>query len=218
MPHQVVNGVLMYYEEHGAGDPIACIHGMLGSALVWGDAIDTLGRLGRLIVYDRRGCTRSERPAPYVSTSVSEQADDAAALLQTLSASPAIVIGRSYGGAVALDLAIRYPERVRALVLLDPSLIDLPCAPWPTELRELVLEAASRGIEAVAETFLRYVVGNSVWEGFPEELKQMTRDNGQALVAELSGGPLKVEPASLVGIEQPAGLTGRRNHPTRSPR
>jgi pimeloyl-ACP methyl ester carboxylesterase len=62
---------------------------------------------GRTIVYDRRGHFRSERPAPYV-TNVHEQSDDAAALIDALAAAPAIVIGRSYGGAIALDLALRY--------------------------------------------------------------------------------------------------------------
>ena len=74
-----------------------------------------------MIVYDRRGCARSERPEPYERTSVREHADDAAALLDALAAIPAIVIGRSYGGTVASDLALRYPDRVRALVLLEPD-------------------------------------------------------------------------------------------------
>ena len=75
-----------------------------------------LARLGRVIAYDRRGCARSERPEPYERTSVAEHADDAAALLDALEAAPAVVIGRSYGGTVATDLALRYPDRVRALV------------------------------------------------------------------------------------------------------
>ena len=74
-----------------------------------------------MIAYDRRGCARSERPQPYERTSVAEHADDAAALLDALSAAPAIVIGRSYGGTVAADLALRHPDRVRALVLLEPD-------------------------------------------------------------------------------------------------
>jgi pimeloyl-ACP methyl ester carboxylesterase len=69
-------------------------------------------------VYDRRGSFRSGRPEPYV-TSVHEHADDAAALIDALAAAPAIVIGRSYGGEIAVDLALRYPDRVRALALLE---------------------------------------------------------------------------------------------------
>jgi pimeloyl-ACP methyl ester carboxylesterase len=122
---RTVNGVRLYYEERGRGAPILCIHGGGSSALMWADAVEGLARLGRVISYDRRGCTRSERPEPYERTSVAEQADDAAALLDALAAAPAVVIGRSYGGAVAIDLALRYPDRVRALVLLEGDALGL---------------------------------------------------------------------------------------------
>ena len=68
---------------------------------------------GRVIVYDRRGCTRSERPLPFSAGSTTH-VEDAAALLGALKAGPATVIGRSYGGAVAIELALRHPERVRS--------------------------------------------------------------------------------------------------------
>lgn len=125
MAERLVNGVRLYHEEHGSGAPILCIHGGGSSALMWADAVAELARLGRVIAYDRRGCTRSERPEPYERTSVAEQADDAAALLDALAAVPAVVIGRSYGGAVAIDLALRYPDRVRALVLLEGDALGL---------------------------------------------------------------------------------------------
>ena len=112
-----VNGASLYYEEHGAGEPIVCVHGTGSSAAVWGDAVEVLATRGRTIVYDRRGSSRSERPEPYV-TNVHEQADDAAALIDALAASKAIVIGRSYGADIVVDLALRYPDRVRALALL----------------------------------------------------------------------------------------------------
>ena len=72
--------------------------------MIWGQAVDELARLGRIIIYDRRSCTRSERPSPYETTTVAEHADDAAELLLSLAATPAVVIGRSYGREVALDL------------------------------------------------------------------------------------------------------------------
>lgn len=92
---------------------------------MWTEAFAELARLGRAIAYDRRGCTRSERPEPYERTSVAEQADDAAAPLDAVAAAPAVVIGRSYGGAVAIDLALRDPDRVRALVLLEGDALGL---------------------------------------------------------------------------------------------
>lgn len=122
MPEVRANGIRLFYEEHGAGTPILGIHGSGSSAIImWAGGVEQLARLGRLILYDRRGCGRSERPEPLRITR-EDDADDAVALLVALDAAPAVVIGRSYGGDVALELARRHPGRVRALVLLEPGL------------------------------------------------------------------------------------------------
>ena len=110
------------------GAPILCIHGAGSSALAWAGAVEKLARLGRVIAYDRRGCGRSERPEPYERTTVGEHADDAAALLDALAPAPAVVVGRSFGGWVATELALRHPGRVRALVLLEPDAPGLSAA------------------------------------------------------------------------------------------
>src|SRR5437763_14482237 len=151
------NGVRLYYEERGRGDPILCIHGTSSSAMVWRPAaIDELSGLGRVILYDRRGCTRSERPDPY-ETSVVQHAEDAAALLEGLEGAPAVVIGRSYGGETAIELALRHPSSVRALVLLEAALLtfDEEAMAWAEQLRTDVEDVAARHVASVAETFLR---------------------------------------------------------------
>jgi esterase len=101
VPEVRANGVSLYYEVYGTGEAIVGLHGAGSSAAFWSDAARELATRGRTIVYDRRGHFRSERPEPYI-TNVHEQADDAAALIDALAAAPAIVIGRSYGGAVAV--------------------------------------------------------------------------------------------------------------------
>jgi esterase len=161
-----VNGVRLYYEEHGQGPPILCIHGTGSSALLWRAAVPELASLGRVIVYDRRGCTRSQRPDPYDNTSVGEHADDAAALLDALGATPAAVVGRSYGGEVAIDLALRYPERVRGLVLLEAAILTLSAeaAAWDESLRQQLLAAAANDMTTVGETLIRVVLGDAAWE------------------------------------------------------
>ena len=146
-----VNGVRLYYEEHGQGDPILCIHGTSSSAMVWRPAaIDELSGLGRVILYDRRGCTRSERPDPY-ETSVVQHAEDAAALLDAREAVPTVVIGRSYGGETAIELALRHSSSVRALVLAPLLTLDEEAMAWAEEVRAAVEEAAARDVSSVAE-------------------------------------------------------------------
>ena len=211
-----VNGVSLYYEERGAGVPIVCIHGTGSSAAFWTDSADELARHGRAIVYDRRGCFRSERPQPY-ATSVRQQTDDAAALLAALRAAPAIVNGRSYGGAIALDLALRHPDLVRALVLLEPGDVGLPLSEpatrWLAEIEEQALAAGETDVSSVAETLMRAVLGDGAWERFPEAARQMFTGNGPAIVAELRGGVLDVAAEQLAAIVQPTLLVAGKGSP-----
>jgi esterase len=205
---RTVNGVRLYYEEHGSGTPILCIHGCSSSALVWSDAVRELARLGRVISYDRRGCTRSERPEPYERTSIAEHADDAAALVDALGAAPAVVIGRSYGATVATDLALRYPDRVRALVLLEgdaPRELAPATAEWVDALADRLRQVAAHdGVDAVAEALIGEVLGESAWRSFPEELRRMFTQNGPAILAEVQGEWwLQADAAALASIEQP---------------
>ena len=217
MPEAHVNGIRLYYEEHGEGAPIACIHGGGGSALMWADAVGELARVGRVIAYDRRGCARSERPEPYERTSVAEQADDAAALLDALAATPAVVIGRSYGGAVAIDLALRYPDRVRALVLLEGDALGLSPAglEWTKAIGERLREVAAQdGVDAVYEALIDEVLGEGAWDAFPDEVRRVLTQNGPALLAELRYVDEAMPDAdAFVTIDKPALLVAASESP-----
>ncbi len=209
-----MNGVRLYYEEHGSGAPILCIHGTSSSSLAWSSAVEKLAELSRVIAYDRRGCGRSERPDPYERTSPGEQTDDARALLEALGATPAVVIGRSYGGDIALDLALRYPESVRALVLLEAGPVGLFAEydAWVDATIEKVERASSeRGIDAVGETLIREVLGE--WEELPGELRELISANGPAILAELRGGVLAVDRAQLEALRRPTLLVSATDSP-----
>jgi pimeloyl-ACP methyl ester carboxylesterase len=203
VPEIRVNGVTLQYDERGAGASIVGVHGTGSSALAWTDAARSLSTRGRVIVYDRRGCLRSERPDAY-ATDVPQQADDAAALIEALDAAPAIVIGRSYGADIAIELVLRRPELVRALVLLEgvESMTEQG-RQWLAELTSLVLATAETRPAAVAETLFRYVVGKGGWESLPEAAQAMFVANGPAIVAELRGGGLEVSVEQLATIARP---------------
>jgi pimeloyl-ACP methyl ester carboxylesterase len=190
MPEMQLPAIRLYYDEHGTGAPILLIPGTGSDADAWGAASGEPARLGRVIVYDRRGCTRSERPAPYQRTTPAEQADDAAALLEGLGALPAIVIGRSYGGEVALQLAARFPERVRALVLLEGGGLALSpeVGAFLARMADRIRAAFNdRGPEAAGEVLLRTVLGDAGYEAASAELKARVAANGPAIVAEMDG-------------------------------
>jgi esterase len=212
-----VNGIRLYYEERGEGATIACIHGGGSSAVMWEEAVEELARLGRVIAYDRRGCTRSERPEPYERTSVAEQADDAAALLDALAATPAVVIGRSYGGTVAVELALRYRDRVRALVLLEGDALGLSPAglEWTRAVRDRLRQvAAQEGVDAVYQALIDEVVGEGVWDSFPDEVRQILSRNGPALLAELHYvDEAMPDAAAFAAIDKPVLLVAASESP-----
>jgi esterase len=171
-----------------------------------------------VIAYDRRGCARSERPEHYERTSIAEHADDAAALLDFLATTPAVVVGRSYEATVATDLALRYPDRVRALVLLegDVSREHAPAvAAWVDGLTDRLLEvAAQAGMDAVANALITEVAGETAWFAFPDDIRRLLSSNGPAILAELQGEWwLNADAAALANVRQPTLLVAAADSP-----
>ncbi|UEL27769.1 alpha/beta fold hydrolase [Pseudarthrobacter sp. L1SW] len=205
MPRVRVNGVDLYFEEQGEGVPVLGIHGTPSSALAWVAAARELAKHGRSIIYDRRGFFRSAPATPFTSLDLLEHVDDAAALLAALHAGPAVVIGRSTGGQIALELARHFPDKVKGLVLLEPALftIDPKANAWAADLRKRVLRRAAENPAAAAEALLRDILGDDVWESLPDKLKGMFLDTGPALLAEMKGRGLDLsqEPATWTEAE-----------------
>ena len=117
MSHADVNGVSLYYEEHGSGEPLVLLHGGLGAGAMFGAIMPALSADRRVITVDLQGhggtadVDRPLRPET--------MADDVAALIEHLGLPRADVMGYSLGGVVALRTAIQHPERVRRLVLVS---------------------------------------------------------------------------------------------------
>ena len=110
-----VNGIDLYYEEHGEGEPLLLIMGWGGNAATWKPQLPGLAERFRVIAFDNRGVGRSSAPeAPY---SIAQMAEDTLGLLDALRVPRAHVFGISMGGMVAQELALRHPERLDALVL-----------------------------------------------------------------------------------------------------
>ena len=206
--------MLLHYEEYGAGEPIVCIHGTGSSAVLWRDAAAELAKRGRTILYDRRGFSRSGRPEPFV-TDVHQQTDDAAALIDALGAAPAIAIGRSHGAEIAVDLALRYPDRVRALALLEGGGLSLSegVRRWIAAFDEALFAAAETDMDVVGKTLLTGVAGHEAWETLPEAVRDIFTANGPAIVAEERGGLLDVTVEELGTIAQPTLLLGGKDSP-----
>ena len=109
------SGAKLYWEEHGAGDPLLLIMGLGASLEAWDRIAPALAKKYRTILFDNRGVGRSDvPPGPY---SLETMADDAAAVLDAADVPSAHVMGISMGGMIAQELALRHPRRVRKLIL-----------------------------------------------------------------------------------------------------
>jgi len=108
-----VNGLEMYYEIHGSGQPLVLLHGAFGFVEGWATVLPTLTKTHQVIAVELQGHGHTndlERPLIY-----EQMAEDVAALLQQLQIKDADLFGYSMGGMVALGVAIRHPELVRKL-------------------------------------------------------------------------------------------------------
>src|SRR5215211_117692 len=114
-----VNGLEMYYEIHGTGEPLVVLHGAYMTIDAMGEVVPGLGKLRQVIAVELQGHGRTadvDRPLSY-----EQMADDTAALLRHLGIEQADIFGFSMGGGVALQVAIRHPKVVRKLVVASAS-------------------------------------------------------------------------------------------------
>jgi pimeloyl-ACP methyl ester carboxylesterase len=111
------NGVNYYYEVHGAGEPLLLLHGGLGSIGMFEPGLQEFSESREVIAVDLHGHGRT--PLGDRQIVPSDIADDLAVLLETLGYQQVDVLGYSFGGAIALRLAVQHPSRVRRLVLVS---------------------------------------------------------------------------------------------------
>jgi pimeloyl-ACP methyl ester carboxylesterase len=125
MPTLRARGVELRWSERGEGTPVLLVHETATDSGAWEPVAREIARSGRAIVYDRRGWGRSSAPDGYRRTTIEEQSEDAAALLDAAGAAPATLCGAGIGAVIALDLLLRRPELVTAAILIEPPLLAL---------------------------------------------------------------------------------------------
>ncbi|MGH7840905.1 MAG: alpha/beta fold hydrolase [Candidatus Binataceae bacterium] len=137
MPHATVNGLSLYYEIQGAGDPLLLAMGLGASSASWDpELIAELGRSFRVITYDNRGTGRSDKPdMPY---SLELFAGDAVALIDALGCDRAHLFGPSMGGMIAQEFALRHGPRLQTLTLGCTTFGGKHATPPPAESIQLL--------------------------------------------------------------------------------
>ena len=119
MPYVKVNGIQMYYEIHGEGEPLVLILGLGTDISEWDRIIYWLAEKFQVLAFDNRGVGRTDKPD--IAYSIEMMADDTAGLMQVLGIQQVHIVGISLGGRIALALSLRHAECVKKLVLVSTS-------------------------------------------------------------------------------------------------
>jgi pimeloyl-ACP methyl ester carboxylesterase len=145
--------VRIYYEAHGSGTPLVLAYGIGGNAEMWDVNRDALAARHRLILWEPRGHAHSDSPEDPAKYSFERWVADLEAVLDHLGIRKAHVGGLSLGAGIATRFALRFPARVRSLVVTNSS----SAAGLPLSVENLVMRARSieitltKGMDAMAE-------------------------------------------------------------------
>jgi pimeloyl-ACP methyl ester carboxylesterase len=225
MATTMVNGVELYYETTGTGDCLVLTHGSWTDGTGWHRVVAGLAERYRVVVWDRRGHSRSQ--ASDGPGSRAEDAADLAALIEDVSGEPVHVAGNSYGSNVTLTLLAERPDLVVTAAVHEPPLWGLLEG---TRDPFLVAELARVDAELVvvrklissgeycdaAEHFIEHVaLGPGTWQQLPEPFRAVLDANAPTYLDELADDTaLSIDNAGLATTAVPLLLT----HGTESPK
>jgi pimeloyl-ACP methyl ester carboxylesterase len=145
--------VRIYYEEHGAGTPLVLAYGIGGNAGLWDVNVPALAARHRLVLWEPRGHARSDSPEDPAKYSFAHWVVDLRGVLDHLGLRRAHVGGLSLGAGIATRFALKFPGRVRSLLVTNSS----SAAGLPLSVENIVMRARSievaltQGMDAMAE-------------------------------------------------------------------
>ncbi|MGV3615214.1 MAG: alpha/beta fold hydrolase [Fimbriimonas sp.] len=167
-----VNGLKMYYEIHGQGQPLLLLHGSFGTVEGWGSLLPTLAETRKVIVVELQGHGHTadiDRPLTYP-----QLAEDAAALLSALKVEKADLLGYSMGGGVAFHLAAKHPDLVRKLAVIGAGTGTVEATYYP-EVYEQYRSITPENFDfpEVKDPYLRVAPDPSKWKQLVAKMLQM---------------------------------------------
>jgi pimeloyl-ACP methyl ester carboxylesterase len=237
MAQVTVNGETLEYGEIGRGEPLVLVHGSASDYRTWHLQQEAFAERFRVIYYSRRYHWPNDPIPDGTDYSMDEQVADLIALVRSLDAAPAHLVGHSYGAFLCLLVAMQEPSLVRTLVLSEPPAITLfvSSTPKPLELLKLlatrprtaaaIIKFGAKGVGPASKafrdgdmttgirTFGDAVFGPGGYERLPEPRKSQVNDNLSNVKAELLGsGFMPLEAKALQRINVPALLvTGEKS-------
>ena len=197
-----VNGVEIHYEDTGEGAALVMLHAGIADLRMWDAQMPSFSATHRVIRYDLRGFGRTA-----MSAGVFSHRDDLAALLRHLGISSAVIVGASFGGRVATEFALEYPDMVEALALAGSALGGYPFSE-ELDVFEAEIEAAYQAgdYDRAAEVDMR------VWVDGPRRRPEQVDPAFRARAHELArcvyemmsfaGQPQRLEPPAIERLRE----------------
>ena len=223
MPVVRANGVNLYYELSGErGEAMVLIHGSWGDHHNWDRVVPGLSKNFRVLTYDRRGHSQSEKVA--TQGSFDQDAEDAATLIEQLGLAPANIVGNSGGSSISLKLAAKHPTIFRSLTVHEPPLFELlgddpTTAPMLMETKrkaEQVAKLIHQGdmVEAAHLFVETLAFGPGQWDKLTPRSKETFIINAETFLDETKDPTgLTVDVKALSQFRKPTMLTYGGNSP-----
>lgn len=219
MPVSVINGIRLYSEWQGAGTPVVLVHGSWGDHHNWDPVVPGLARSFQVLTYDRRGHSQSERLAS--QGSIEEDVADLALLILGQQATPAHIVGNSFGASIVLKLAMARPDLFASLTVHEPPLLGLianaPTLPAVQQRIDGVIATLQSGrTEQGAQQFVETVaLGPGMWELLPPEMRHTLVFNAPTWLDEINEqDAFSLDLGRLAAFDRPALISGGDQSPT----
>ncbi|BFM16811.1 alpha/beta hydrolase [Maricurvus nonylphenolicus] len=177
MPYCNTNGIKLFYQESGQGEPVLFLHGLGSCGEDWQDQIDAFSHDYRVITVDTRGHGRSDKPlGPY---NMPTYASDVINLLDHLGIKRCHLVGFSMGGMIAFQIAADAPERLNSLTIVNSA----PAVPYNTLSEKLEFCLRIAVIRLFGMKLLARIIGKRL---FPEARQKSLY---QRFITRMQGNP-----------------------------
>jgi len=217
MPIAKINNVNIFWKLTGdTGEPLILVHGSWGDHHDWDMVTPGLAKTFRVLTYDRRGHSQSERPIG--QGYVEEDIGDLIELINHFNLSPAYVMGNSYGAGIVLKAAAKRPDLFKKIIVHEPPLFglleDYPDAKEALEIVNIRINAvldliAAGDLEKATKEFTEKIsMGPGAWEKIPDEVKNNFIYNAPTFYDEmLDPRSLQIDTTTLSAFNKPALLS-----------
>ncbi len=172
----------------GQGHPVVFLHANVCDSRMWHDQMDAVRTGNKAVAYDRRGFggTRAEQE------DFSSVADLMAVIDAVDDGQPAILVGCSQGGKIALDAALKHPSRIRGLVLVAPGVGGAPEPVYPPEIKEIL--ARQKAAEDAGDLDQVNAIKARLWLDGPLGPEGRVAGHARQLFLDMNGAALRSPP------------------------